>query len=192
MNSDKVLKKQHKPIRKKLVFLAGFMGSGKTTIGKILANTLGFEFLDVDQIIEERSGKSVVTFFREEGEKKFRELERIVLEEVVLKKEYVVSLGGGTLANEENLDLLRKHGVIIYLHASPEVLFQRVRNKTTRPLLLDSEGNKISPSELQQRIEKLLKTRKRYYEQSHIIISTETQRLGITVDEIVKLLRGKI
>lgn len=180
------------PNPQKLIFLAGFMGSGKSTIGPILANTLGFEFMDMDRVIEQQTGKSVVTIFQEQGESAFRETERKVLNDAVRLHNHVISLGGGTLANEENLNLLKRHGVIIYLHISPEGILQRVQHKTNRPLLTDDEGNKLSLVELQERIEKLLSVREKYFEQSHIIVSTEKRRLGMTVDEIVKRLRGKI
>ncbi len=177
---------------KRLVFLAGFMGSGKSTIGPILANTLGFDFVDIDIAIEKRFGKSIVQVFAEDGEASFRTVEREILRELVERSECVISLGGGTLANEENLDLIRQNGVIVYLHLSPEGIFQRVRHKMHRPLLRAEDGTMLSVAELQEKIERLLKAREQYYEKAHVIVSTDEKRVGITVDEIVKRLRGKV
>ncbi|MBM4169457.1 MAG: shikimate kinase [Ignavibacteria bacterium] len=177
---------------KRLVFLAGFMGSGKSTIGPILANTLGFDFVDIDVAIEKRVGKSIVQIFAEDGEASFRTVEREILKGLVNQTECVISLGGGTLANEENLDLLRQNGVIVYLHLTPQTIFQRVRHKMHRPLLRGEDGSMLSVAELQEKIERLLKAREQFYQRAHIIVSTDEKRVGITVDEIVKRLRGKI
>lgn len=177
---------------KRLVFLAGFMGSGKSTIGPILANTLGFDFVDIDIALEQRFGKSIVQIFAEDGEAMFRAAEREILRGLVDKSECVISLGGGTIAYEENLDLVRQNGVIVYLHLSPEGVLQRVRHKTHRPLLRAEDGSMLSVTELQEKIERLLKAREKFYEKAHIIVSTDEKQVGMTVDEIVKRLRGKV
>jgi len=180
------------PNPKRLIFLAGFMGSGKSTIGPILANTLGFDFVDIDKAIEERFGKSVVQIFAEDGETSFRMVEREILGGLVNRTECVVSLGGGTIANEENLELILHNGLIVYLHLSPEGIFNRVRHKMHRPLLRGEDGSMLPVDDLQEKIERLLKAREQFYQQAHIIISTDEKRVGITVDEIVKRLRGRV
>ena len=174
---------------KRLIYLAGFMGSGKSTLGPILANSLGFAFVDVDKLIEQRSGKRVAEIFDQMGEKSFRALEHAILEEVASMKEGVVSLGGGTVANPENLDLIRSTGIMVYLQLPPEEAVKRMKNKTDRPMLKDAGGNKLSHDELQARILELLAKREPFYLQADLVIPTEGRNVGGTVDEIVHRLR---
>ena len=110
------------------------MASGKSTVGPILANTLGWDFMDLDKIIEEEVGKTVAEIFQDEGEKFFRDKETEVLKKLSFKDRLIISLGGGTSANNNNLELLKKTGTIIYLKTSPEAIFNRLRFKRDRPL----------------------------------------------------------
>jgi len=112
--------------KKSLIFLTGFMGSGKSTIGPILANTLGFQYLDVDQHIEQKTNKRVAEIFSSEGEQVFRNLERNTLLELSELNHLVISLGGGTIANEENCQLVLQKGILVYLKLSPDEIIQRV------------------------------------------------------------------
>ncbi|MCI0708228.1 MAG: shikimate kinase [Ignavibacteriae bacterium] len=175
--------------RRRLIYLAGFMGSGKSTVGPILANTLGYEFIDIDKLIEEKSKLPVVQIFDSLGEKAFRSLEREALQEVSLLDGYVVSLGGGTIANEENLHLARESGVVVYLQLSQDEILQRMKNKRDRPMLKDAQGNALPQRELGERIEQLLKFRAQFYERADIIISSDKKKVGATVDEIVNKLK---
>ncbi len=104
--------------KKSLIYLAGFMGSGKSTIGPILANSLGFEFVDIDKLVEQKAGKRIVDIFAAEGEQTFRAFEQMSLKEVAARSHCVVSLGGGSIANEENFHLIRESGIIVYLQLS--------------------------------------------------------------------------
>ena len=183
---------QRRPIAKKLIYLAGFMGSGKSTIGPILANTLGYQFVDVDRQIEQERGKSVTSIFNEEGEAAFRAFEHSILEKVCDLDQVVVALGGGTVAYEENFQLLRSSGVIVYLQLSPEAAVRRMRNKTDRPMLKDEKGNSLLPDALEQRIASLLSVREEFYNRADIIIPTEQHDVGRTVDDLVRRLRGFI
>jgi shikimate kinase len=178
--------------KKSLVYLAGFMGSGKSTIGPILANTLGFEFVDIDKFVEQKAAKRIKEIFATEGERAFRGIERSSLVEVAGRHHCVVSLGGGTIANEENFQLIRESGVIVYLQLSPEEITQRVHHRTDRPLLTDADGNKLSPEEIQQRVGDLLGKREEFYSRADVIIRADRKRVGATVDEIVRRLRGLI
>ena len=175
--------------KKKLVYLTGFMGSGKSTIGPILANTLGFDFVDVDKLIEQRAEKRIVDIFSTDGEQSFRRLERSTLQELSSKDNCVISLGGGTIANEDNFQLIHQHGVIVYLQLSPEEIVQRVQHRSDRPLLKDETGNQLSPGEMEQRVHELLQRRELFYARADIIIPADRKRVGNTVDEIVKKLR---
>lgn len=172
-----------------LVYLTGFMGSGKSTIGPILANTLGVPFVDVDQLIQERAGRSINAIFAEMGEGAFRAIERSVLDEVAAMPSGVVSLGGGTLASEENFRLIHTCGWIVYLKVSPEEAARRLRGKMDRPLLQDAEGNRLPEAELKQRVEELLRRREVFYSRADVVVSAERTRVGMTVDEIVRHLR---
>jgi len=174
---------------KNIIYLAGFMGSGKSTIGPILANALGFDFVDIDKLIEERTGKQITEIFRQMGEKAFRALEHELLVEVSSKGGGVVALGGGAVGNQENLDLIRSTGIMVYLQLPPEEAVRRMRNKSDRPMLRDAEGNKLSETELRKKVEELLKRREPFYAQADLVIPTGGKRVGGTVDEIVRKLR---
>ncbi len=178
--------------KKGLIFLAGFMGSGKSTIGPILANVLGWEFVDIDKRIEHRAEKKIVDIFSEDGEQAFRAIERETLHELLTKNECVVSLGGGTLANDENFEFIRTNGVIVYLRLSSDNLLERVKYKTDRPMLRDPRGNPLQGEQLKERIDELLQARERYYSQAHIIIPADAMKVGPTVDAIIRKLRGLI
>lgn len=185
------MKDTHHP-KKSLVYLAGFMGSGKSTIGPILANTLGYEFVDIDKHVEQRAGNKIKEIFATEGEEAFRNIERASLLDVCARKHCVVSLGGGTIANEENFQLIQKSGVIVYLQLSPEEITQRVHHRTDRPLLVAPDGSKLPPKEIQVRVGTLLAKREKFYSRADIIIRADRKRVGATVDEVVRRLRGFI
>jgi len=179
------------PVKKKVVFLTGFMGSGKSTIGPILANTLGFEFVDVDKLIEKKANRKIVDIFSEAGEETFRAVERQALQEASSLEGAVVSLGGGTIANEENFEFVRRHGILVYIQLSPEEIIQRVQHRTDRPLLKDKNGNPLKGADLESRVRELLKFREQFYSRADIIIPAGHRKIGSTVDEIVKRL-GKL
>jgi len=179
-------------LKKSLIYLAGFMGSGKSTIGPILANTLGFEFVDLDKFVEQKAAKKIREIFAIDGEQAFRALEQASLVEVSGRRHCVVSLGGGTIANEENFRLIRDSGVIVYLQLSPEEITMRVHHRTDRPLLTAPDGEKLSPEEIQQRVGELLTKREQFYSRADVIIQADRKRVGATVDEIVRRLRGFI
>jgi shikimate kinase len=178
--------------KKSLIFLTGFMGSGKSTIGPILANTLGYEYVDVDRFIEKKTQKEITEFFRTEGEKAFRLIERNMLHELTKLDHSVISLGGGTIANEENSQIVSQHGILIYLKLSPGEILQRVQYKNDRPMLKDASGNPLQGQKLEQRIIELLSSREPFYSRADVIIHADNMRVGVTVDEIIKNIRGII
>lgn len=178
--------------KKSLIFLTGFMGSGKSTIGPILANTLGYEYIDVDHLIEERTKKEIAEIFRTEGEQAFRILERTTLRELIELDRSVISLGGGTVTNEENYQLVSQSGILIYLKISPGEILQRVQHRSDRPMLKDAQGNPLQGQALEQRIIELLSRREPYYSRADIIIQADNMRVGMTVDEIMKSIRGLV
>ena len=166
------------------------MGSGKSTIGPILANALGWDFIDIDKNIELKANEKIVDIFAAKGEQSFRNLEREALRDLVLRDECVVSLGGGTLTDEENFEFIRQNGVIVYLQLSPEKILERVKYRTDRPMLKDANGKPLEGVELQKRIDGLLEHRELYYSKADIIIPADSLKVGTTVDTIVERLRG--
>jgi len=137
------------------IFLIGLMGSGKTTIGKLLSKKLDKFFFDSDQVIEERLGVKVPLIFEYEGESGFRERESNVLKDLVAKKNIILATGGGVILSSKNRELLSSNGVVIYLKADYENLAKRMENDKSRPLL---QGKEIIPT-----LKKLFKTRDPLY-----------------------------
>jgi shikimate kinase len=168
------------------------MGSGKSTIGPILANTIGYSFVDLDLLIEQKEKRKIGDIFKEDGEDKFREMERTFLLEVSQSPRSVISLGGGTIIDQVSLDLVKKTGVLIYLKAEPEYIYKRLRTKIDRPMLRTPEGDLMDADQLQGRIEELLSKREGYYQQAHIVIHTDDKKIGNTIDELVRQLRHHI
>jgi len=173
-----------------LIYLTGFMGSGKSTIAPILANTLGYRHIDIDKEIEKITGKKVSEIFSDFGEPYFRKAEYSILQEASTQTGCVVSLGGGTIAGDANLHLVKSTGILIYLKIEPEQIFKRMKYKTDRPLLRSPDGTTVSDQELHQRIQMLLQMREPFYAKADITITTDNRRVGITVDEIVHALKS--
>jgi len=168
------------------IYLTGFMTSGKSTIGPILANVLGYDFYDLDREIENIEKLTVVEIFEKHGEHYFREAESKILNELAKKDNLVISLGGGTIVNKNNFDMMKRTGKIIYLKVSPETLYKRLRHKTDRPIFKDLVLNNKNEKEFMKRISELMEKRKHFYELSDIIIDTEITPLGKTIDRIAK------
>ncbi|MCX7876690.1 MAG: shikimate kinase [Melioribacteraceae bacterium] len=168
------------------IFLTGFMTSGKSTIGPILANVLGYDFYDLDREIEQNEKLTVVEIFEKFGEQYFREAESKILNELVKKDNLVISLGGGTIVNQNNYEMMKRSGKIIYLKVSPSTLYKRLKHKTDRPIFKDLVLNNKNETEFIKRITELMEKRKHYYEMADIIIDTELSPLGKTIDKIAK------
>lgn len=171
------------------IYLTGFMTSGKSTIGPILANVLGLEFVDLDTVIEAKESKTIVQIFETEGEEYFRDLETRCLQEISTREKIIVSLGGGTMTSEINLKILKDSGKIIYLKVSPDALYKRLKNKIDRPLFKDLVLNNSSEKDFVERISEMLEKREIYYNQADLVIRTDITPIGITVDKIAKKIR---
>jgi shikimate kinase len=117
------------------IVLIGFMGSGKSTVGRLLARRLRFGFLDTDLLIEERARMPIAEIFKHHGEAHFRERESAVIESLLGVKRHVFATGGGIVTRPENIPLLRKLGLVVLLKADPEEIYRRVSRKDNRPLL---------------------------------------------------------
>jgi shikimate kinase len=172
------------------IYLTGFMGSGKSTIGPILANTLGWDFFDLDIIIEQKEGKKISRIFEENGEEYFRNLETEILKDLAARENVIVALGGGTITNQDNIDFLKKIGMIIYIKISAESAYKRLRFKRDRPILSRNGTVNLSKTEFIGKIAQLLSARNRYYEQADIIIETDNLPIGVTIDKIAKAIKA--
>ena len=175
-------------MKTKIVFLAGFMGAGKSTIGPILANTLGWSFFDLDEVIEAKLGKKIVDIFSENGEAAFRLLERETLQELARNENVIIALGGGTIADQQNINFMKEKGKIIFLDASRESYYHRLKYKTDRPILKGENEELLSQDELKQRITETLNYRKKFYDQADVSVDTDKESIGNTVDEISKII----
>lgn len=141
------------------IYFTGFMASGKSRVGRAVAEKLGRTFVDTDALIAERAGKTVSDIFAQDGEAAFRKMERDVIAEIAADTDpRVVALGGGTLTQPENLGLIRKTGILVRLWATPETLSERIGRKNTRPLMAG-----LSPEERLEKIRTMLAEREKYY-----------------------------
>ena len=125
------------------IFLVGLMGSGKSTIGKLLAQELGYEFIDSDHYIEAQTGVSIPYIFEVEGEDRFRDREVKALKDICDKKQLVLATGGGAVIRQENRDLLPQKGIVLYLNVPIESLYERVRFDMHRPLLQNADPKAV-------------------------------------------------
>ena len=138
------------------IFLIGLMGSGKTTIGKLLAKKLNRSFIDTDQLIEQKSGVDVSMIFEFEGETGFRERETKLLSGLSEERNHVISTGGGVVLSKYNRDIISKCGTIFYLKTLPKELSLRLKNDKTRPLLKNTD--------VEKKLTKLYEERRSLYE----------------------------
>lgn len=162
------------------IVLTGFMGTGKSGIGKRLAKKLGMSYLDTDELIEEREKDSISAIFKKKGEEYFRRLETEVVKEVALLDNFVISTGGGVVLREGNIRLLKQNAFIVCLFASPEVILKRTKGDDNRPLLGVNNQKK--------RIEELLALRKPYYEKADFSVDTSALNSEGVVEEIIEFL----
>ena len=161
------------------IALVGFMGTGKTDVGRLLAEKLGKDFVEVDELIERRAGKTIPEIFQQDGEIAFRELEIEATREAAEKKNAVIACGGGVVLNQINIGRLREHSVIVYLTASPEAILQRTSSDTDeRPLLVAEDRA--------SRVEKLLNFRRPFYERAaDITVSTSELDVAGVAGQII-------
>ena len=170
------------------IILLGYMGAGKTTIGKALAKELGIMFYDLDWYIESRMRRTVAQIFSDEGEEGFREIERNMLHEVAEFEDVVISCGGGTPCFYDNMDYMNAQGDTIYLQASPDVLTGHLRmGKVVRPLIAGK-----SDEELRQYIIESLKQREPYYTKAHHTLNVDLmdnyEKIRISVEKARQIL----
>jgi shikimate kinase len=170
-------------IRPQNIFLVGPMGAGKSTIGRQLASSLGYDFQDSDQEIQRRTGVDISTIFEFEGEEGFRNRERQVIEDLAQQDNIVLATGGGAVLVAENRQQLAARGFVIYLHCSPEQQYARTSRDRNRPLL-DTEDPK-------QKLKDLMAEREPIYRQvADMVVSTERRGTSSVVKEIRRRLES--
>lgn len=157
--------------------LIGFMGTGKSTVGRQVAHVLNFTYLDTDRVVEARAGKSITDIFQQDGEPVFRDWERRVVGELVHRSKTVISTGGGLPMNPDNLASLKTHALVVCLWATPETIYERVRDHSHRPLLAD-------PDPL-AKIRQLLAVREPYYRQADVLVHTELRNIREVALQVV-------
>jgi shikimate kinase len=164
----------HSSGRNQNVTLIGFMGSGKTTIGQDLAPSLNFSFVDTDDLIVARAGKSVPEIFAESGEDHFRDLESEVLQSLSNESSHVIATGGGIILRPENRALIKNIGFTVWLDATEDTIFERVSRNRERPLLHTPDPRET--------ISNLLQTRRPLYQESaDLVVSTN----GLDFSEVI-------
>lgn len=163
------------------IILTGFMGVGKTSVGTRLARDLGYRFIDTDELIEEDQKITITDIFSSFGEPYFRDVETRIIRQVLEGEDQVVSTGGGAVIRDENRRAFRERGLTICLTARPEVVFERIRHETHRPLLQ-------VPDPL-ARVRELLAGREQFYHQADFVIDTSDMTVDGVIGEIKQRVR---
>jgi len=141
-----------------LIFLTGFSGSGKSSIGPLLANSLGYDFIDIDSAIEKQAGKPITRIFADDGEAAFRELELAMIKTVAGRTDLVVSLGGGALENNPSFELVTDSGTLVYLKSDPKNLAKRLFHKKTAPCFVAAALKNQTATNWNRKSTRFLKT----------------------------------
>ncbi len=164
----------------KNIILTGFMGVGKTLVGKKLAHDLGYTFVDTDKLIEDDQHMTITAIFSKHGEPYFREVETKIIRRIMEGEQQVVSTGGGAVIRDMNRQAFKKAGLVVCLTARPEVIYLRIKHETHRPLLQTSDP--------ESKIRELLDSRARFYAQADIVIDTSDK----TIDDVITAIKERI
>jgi shikimate kinase len=173
------------------IFLVGFSGSGKSTVGSLLSQKLGCKFVDVDQLIVKKSGKKITEIFDTRGEKDFRKIESTVIRELITRKSRpgVIALGGGAFQNNVNRTLISKNGVSCWLKCSQSAIYNRLKKQTDRPKLMD-RTLKLSAKALKEKISRLHAKREHNYAKADLKVITSNKTANrVALGIIAKLNR---
>jgi shikimate kinase len=162
------------------IVLVGMMGAGKTHVGRLLAAELGVDFEDTDALIEQKLGMGIPSIFAKQGEQVFRSAESDTLKDVLSGPPAVISTGGGIVLADENLALIKKRSLSIWLDVAPEVLWARLKNDTGRPLLQSADPQKT--------LSDLLQARKRRYAEADLRVEIGDERADATLARLIKML----
>ena len=153
------------------------MGAGKTSVGRLVAEQLGFDYLDTDEMIQSRTSRTIADIFDKDGEPAFRKLEEQVVAELTAREQTVLSTGGGLPVNLKNLVSLKRHALVVCLWASPEKIWERVGNQTHRPLL-----NTPDPK---GKIRDLLAAREPFYRQADVLLNTDSRPVREVAQQVI-------
>jgi len=174
------------------------MTSGKSTLGKILANVfdreksfnieLGWNYFDLDQELEKDESTTVTGIFETKGENYFRKIENIKLRELSKYERIVISLGGGTLIDDDNVKFIKQKGKLVYLRVTPEIIYTRIKKKTDRPLFKDFVLADNTEEDFIKKIRSMLEEREKYYNLASIIFDVDNSPIGKTVDKLAKII----
>jgi shikimate kinase len=165
-----------------IVYLLGFMGSGKTTAGKRLSTSMGWDFIDLDRKIEESAGKTIPGIFSQDGEEAFRKIESEVLKSIQPAEGTIISTGGGTPCHGDNMEFMLKNGITVYLKMTPGQLAHRLMESSgDRPLIKN-----IPDEGLPEYIEKILAIREKWYMQAEIIV----QGINLDINQLQLSIKG--
>jgi shikimate kinase len=164
----------------KTIVLTGMMGSGKSTIGKLLSEKLNMNFFDLDNLIEKKEGITISKIFQTKGEKYFREIEANILQEIFSTEDQVISLGGGTFENSKTQEFLLQNSIVIYLKTTPQTIFDRIKNDKSRPLLCDNMTI--------EKISEIIELRKNNYNKAHKTVLTDKKSEKEIINEILGVL----
>lgn len=165
--------------QKEKIYLTGFMGTGKTTVGKLLSQRLNYRFIDTDDLIEKESGMTIEEIFNIHNEEYFRELERKVLISTFNLKKAVISTGGGLVTYKDNIKIIKENGIAVTLTASPDVILSRIsEDANIRPLLQGDDR--------EEKLNKLIQKRAYYYISAHFVIDTAKLTAQEVVENICK------
>jgi shikimate kinase len=157
------------------------MGTGKTSVGRLVAEQLHFDYLDTDDIIQSRTGRTITDIFSTDGEAAFRKMEQELVAELAARTKTVIATGGGLPTNPKNLASLKTHALVVCLWASPEKIWERVKNQTHRPLLHDADP--------QKKIRELLAAREPFYRQADVLLNTELRSVREVTQQVVHQFR---
>jgi shikimate kinase len=161
--------------------LIGFMGTGKTSVGRLVAEQLHFDYLDTDEIIQTQQDRTIAEIFSADGEPAFRKMEQELVGELAARTKTVIATGGGLPMNPQNFVSLKTHALVVCLWASPEKIWERVKNQTHRPLLHDADP--------QKKIRELLAAREPFYRQADVLLNTELRSVREVAQQVVHQFR---
>jgi 3-dehydroquinate synthase len=166
------------------------MGSGKSTVGPLLAAALGHQFIDLDALIEKNEGAAITAIFSRRGEPEFRSLERRELRLLCTRNGIVVATGGGALTDPESLAIVRASGILVYLEVSLETLVARLSGKRGRPMIAAADGSPLDDERLRERVASLLRSRDPSYRQADVIVDAGSVSAADTVSAILQSMRS--
>ena len=166
------------------IALIGFMGTGKTSVARLVAEQLRFDYLDTDEVIQTNTGRSITEIFTRDGEPAFRALEQKVVAELASHTRTVIATGGGLPVYSNNLASLKTHALVVSLWSSPEKIWERVRHQSHRPLLHDKDP--------QAKIRELLAAREPFYKEADVLLNTELRSVREVAQQVIHQFRLEV